>query len=202
MHVNKWDIMPTVLWTCGTLKRVSNLRGKAGLPLLSLKMSVSRLFLPVYRQKTHSRSKSLWSDMHVLVRDIMPTALWMCWALERVTLSRGRDTTFNSENERFEAIFNFFWQKTLCRCKSLWGGMHVSRPYIILTLLWTCSTLERVTLSRGKAGVPLSSLKMSILKLFLPVCRQKTHCRSKSLWSDMHVLVRDIMPTALWTCGT
>lgn len=59
MHVNKWDIMPTVLWTCGTLKRVSNLRGKAGLPLLSLKMSVSRLFLPVYRQKTHSRSKSL-----------------------------------------------------------------------------------------------------------------------------------------------
>ena len=41
------------------------------------------------------------------------------------------------------------------------------------TALWTCGTLERVTLSRGKAGVPLLSLKMSVLRLFLPVCRQK-----------------------------
>ena len=38
--------MPTVLWTCGTLKSVTNSRGKAGVPLLSLKMSVLRPYLP------------------------------------------------------------------------------------------------------------------------------------------------------------
>ena len=70
-------------------------------------MSVSMLFLPVYRQKTHCRSKRFESDMHVVVRDIMPTALW------------------------------------------------------------TCGTLERVTLSLGKAGIPLLSLKISVLRLLI-----------------------------------
>ena len=113
--------MPTVLWTCGTLKSVTNSRGKAGVPLLSLKMSVLRLFLPVYRLKAHCRSKRFESDMHVVVRDIMQTALW------------------------------------------------------------TCGTLERVTLSLGKAGIPLLNLKMSVLRLFLPVCRQMVNDGKRKL---------------------
>ena len=59
--------------------------------------------------------------------------------------------------------------------------MHVLVRDIMPTALWTCGTLERVTLSRGKAGVPLLSLKMSVLRLFLPVCRQMVNDGKRKL---------------------
>ena len=49
MHVSSRDIKPTVLWTCRTFKRVKFSRGATVVPLLSLKVSVLRRFLDVYR---------------------------------------------------------------------------------------------------------------------------------------------------------
>ena len=100
---------------------------------------------------------------------------------------------------RFSGVF---WWKTPCRCMSLLKDMHFYKRYIMPTVLWTYSTFKHVTFSRQRAGVPLLSLKMGVLRPFWGVFWYKTHCRCRSLLNAMHVSRCYIMPTVLWNCST
>ena len=196
--------MPTVLWTCGTLKRVKFSRGATVVPLLSLKMVVLRRFWGVFGYKTSCRCKRLSKAMHFSRWYIMPTVLWTCSTLKHVTFSRQREglQLLRLKMGVLRPFSGVFWWKTACRCMSLLKDMHFYKRYIMPTVLWNYSTFKHVTFSRQRAGVPLLSLKMGVLRPFSGVFWWKTACRCMSLLKDMHFYKRYIMPTVLWTYST
>ena len=75
MHISRRYTMPTVLWTCSTLKRVEFSRGATWVPLLSLEMGVCvRVCARCFSVKNKKNKKNYDREISTIFIDFFPMA--------------------------------------------------------------------------------------------------------------------------------